>query len=61
VLLRQNAAVIADVKLLESQTWALWHDEVSPMLAPLFAEEETLSEHVQAEGVSLFSFSFYDY
>ncbi|KAF8502380.1 COG complex component [Russula emetica] len=35
-LLRQYAAVIADVKLLESQTWVLWRDEVGPMLASLF-------------------------
>jgi conserved oligomeric Golgi complex subunit 2 len=49
-LLRQYAAVIADVKLLESQTWVLWRDEVSPMLASLFIEEEAPSEHVGAEG-----------
>jgi len=49
-LLRQYAAVIADVKLLESQTWVLWRDEVSPMLASLFVEEEAPSEHVGAEG-----------
>ncbi|KAH9001596.1 COG complex component, partial [Lactarius akahatsu] len=35
-LLRQCAAVIADAKLLQSQTWMLWRDEVSPMLAPVF-------------------------
>jgi conserved oligomeric Golgi complex subunit 2 len=63
-LLRQYAAVIADVKLLESQTWVLWCDEVGPMLASLFIEEEvpleTPSEHVGVEGLSplfaLFSF-----
>lgn len=49
-LLRQYAAVIADVKFLESQTWVLWRDEVSPMLASLFIEEEAPSEHVGAEG-----------
>jgi hypothetical protein len=49
-LLRQYAAVIADVKLLESQTWVLWRDEVGPMLASLFVEEEAPSEHVGAEG-----------
>lgn len=48
--MRQYAAVIADVKLLESQTWVLWRDEVSPMLASLFIEEEAPSEHVGAEG-----------
>ena len=51
-LLRQYAAVIADVKLLESQTWVLWRDEVGPMLASLFVEEEEEAslEHVGAEG-----------
>ncbi|KAH9986002.1 COG complex component [Russula compacta] len=43
-LLRQCAAVIADVKLLESQTWVLWRDEISPMLASLVVEEEAPSE-----------------
>lgn len=42
--------MIADVKLLESQTWVLWRDEVGPMLALLFVEEEATSEHVRAEG-----------
>lgn len=49
-LLRQYAAVIADVKLLESQTWVLWRDEVGTMLESLFVEEESPSEHVRAEG-----------
>ena len=49
-LLRQYAAVIADVKLLESQTWVLWRDEVGPMLASLSIEEEAPLEHVGAEG-----------
>ena len=47
-LLRQYAAVVADTKLLASQTWVLWRDEVSPMLAPL--REESSTEHEQAEG-----------
>ena len=50
--------MIADVKLLESQTWVLWRDEVGPMLASLFIEEEapleTPSEHVGVEGLSSF-------
>jgi hypothetical protein len=45
--------VIGDVKLLESKTWVLWRDEVSPMLGPLFVEEEAPLEQVQAEGMSL--------
>jgi hypothetical protein len=45
--------VIADVKLLESKTWVLWRDEVSPMLESLFVEDEAPSEQVQVEGVSL--------
>lgn len=48
-LLRQYAAVISDVKLLESQTWVLWRDEVGPMLTSLFVEEEAPSEYVRAE------------
>ncbi|KAI0288526.1 oligomeric golgi complex component, COG2-domain-containing protein [Russula brevipes] len=48
-LLRQCAAVIADVKLLESQVWALWHNEVNPMLGSMPVEEEAVSEHVRAE------------
>jgi conserved oligomeric Golgi complex subunit 2 len=44
--------VIADVISLESQTWALWHDKVGPMLTLLFDEEETPAEHVQGEGAS---------
>jgi hypothetical protein len=50
--------VIADVKLLESQTWVLWRDEVGPMLASLFVEEEAPSENVGGvEGSSpLFRF-----
>ncbi|KAI9446785.1 COG complex component [Lactarius indigo] len=48
-LLRQCAAVIADAKLLESQTWVLWRDEVSPMLASVFVGEETPTELGQAE------------
>jgi len=50
-LLRQYAAVITDVKLVESQTWVLWHDEVGPMLASLFVEDKAPSEHVGAEGL----------
>jgi len=45
-LLRQYAAVIADVKLLESQTWVLWRDEVGPMLGSLFVEDDASSEQV---------------
>lgn len=52
-LLRQCAAVIADVKLLESKTWVLWREEISPMIGSLFVEEDVPSEHVQAEGASL--------
>ncbi|KAH9041107.1 hypothetical protein EDB84DRAFT_1674996 [Lactarius hengduanensis] len=52
-LLRQCAAVITDAKLLHSQTWVLWRDEVSPMLAPVFIGEEAPTEHGQAEGMSL--------
>ncbi|KAH9180208.1 COG complex component [Lactarius sanguifluus] len=48
-LLRQCAAVIADAKLLQSQTWVLWRDEVSPMLAPVFVGEESPTELGQAE------------
>lgn len=48
-LLRQYAAVIADAKLLQSQTWGLWRDEVSLMLAPF--REESSTEHGQAEGM----------
>lgn len=48
-LLRQYAAVIADAKLLQSQTWELWRDEVSLMLAPF--REESSTEHSQAEGM----------
>ncbi|KAH9063765.1 COG complex component [Lactarius deliciosus] len=48
-LLRQCAAVIADAKLLQSQTWVLWRDEVSPMLAPVFVGEENPTELGQAE------------
>ena len=49
-LLGQYAAVIADVKLLESQTWVLWRDEVGPMLSSLYIEEKAPSENVGAEG-----------
>jgi len=52
-LLRQCAAVIADVKLLESKTWVLWRDEISPMIGSSFIEEDVPSEYVQAEGASL--------
>jgi hypothetical protein len=52
-LLRQCAAVIADVKLLESKTWVLWREEISPMIGSLFVEEDVPSEHVQAEGAPL--------
>ena len=58
-LLRQCAAVIADVKSLETQTWALWRNETSQMLEPLFTDEETSTEHVQGEGA--FSFSFFSF
>ena len=50
-LLRQCAAVIADAKLLESRTWTLWRDEVSPMLVSVFAEEVSM-ENGQTEGMS---------
>ncbi|KAH9051485.1 COG complex component [Lactarius vividus] len=58
-LLRQCAAVIADAKLLQSQTWVLWRDEVSPMLVPVFFGEESLTELVDAlrsilQGLSAF-------
>lgn len=59
-LLRQYAAVITDVKLLESQTWVLWHDEVGPMLGSLFVEEEALSEHVGGVEGSFCLFLYFD-
>ncbi|KAH9071546.1 hypothetical protein EDB83DRAFT_2364583 [Lactarius deliciosus] len=37
-----------------SQTWVLWHDEVSPMLAPVFVGEESPTEIGQA-GDALWS------
>jgi len=43
--------VIADAKLLESRTWSLWRDEVSPMLVSVFVDEETATGHGQAEGM----------
>ncbi|KAI9507427.1 COG complex component [Russula earlei] len=49
-LLRQCAAVIADVKLLESQMWVLWRDEISSIHASLSVEEEAVSENVRADG-----------
>ncbi len=54
-LLRQCAAVIADANLLQSQTWVLWRDEVSPMLTPMFVGEEAPTEYGQAEGMSPFA------
>ncbi|KAH9021150.1 hypothetical protein EDB85DRAFT_2001358, partial [Lactarius pseudohatsudake] len=48
-LLRQCVAVIADAKLLQSRTWVLWRDEVSPMLAPVFVGEDSPIELGQAE------------
>ncbi|KAH9042843.1 hypothetical protein EDB84DRAFT_1559342 [Lactarius hengduanensis] len=48
-LLRQCVAVIADAKSLQSHTWVLWRDEVSPMLAPVFVGEDSPIELSQAE------------
>jgi hypothetical protein len=54
--------VITDVKLLESQTWVLWRDEVGPMLGSLFVEEDAPSEQVGGVGGSfpLFISTFCD-
>ena len=41
--------MITDAKLLQSQTWVLWREEVSLMLAPF--REESSTEYGQAEGM----------